>query len=266
MPFDSAVIIVTVCRRSLLRAVRSVFAQDFAGTVQVLVGVDIDALGAGQSLYDELVAACPPRMALTWMNLNYSTAVRHGGVHACGYGGSLRSALSFCANARHLAYLDDDDWWAPMHLRTLHQAIAGRTWAFSRSWYVNPDNGAVLCEDGLESVGPGQGLYRRREGGFVRPSALMIDKLAVIDALHLWSLAKYPTGDGEDRLLFERLLREPPPGDTGVCSVYYSIDPRDELHDMRRDYMRQFGVEMPSVRKGDSTRIAPTDHDAARAL
>jgi len=256
MPFDLAVVIVTVCRRSLLRAVRSVYAQAYAGTVQVLVGVDVDPDGAGPSLYDALVAECPPRMALTWMALGYSTSARHGGVHACGYGGSLRTALSFCANARRVAYLDDDDWWDPSHLALLDRAIAGRSWAFSRSWYVNPDDGRILCEDGLESVGPGQGLYRNRDGGFVRPSALMIDKLALGDALHLWSLAKYPTGDGEDRLLFERLLREPPPGRTDACTVHYAIDPRDGLHDLRCDFMRRLGVAPPAIRKSDSTRAA----------
>jgi hypothetical protein len=233
-----------------------VFAQDLAGSVQVLVGVDVDPAALGPSLYAELLAECPPRMTLTWMALGYSTAARHGGVHACGYGGALRSALSFCANARHLAYLDDDDWWSPAHLRALAQAIDGRSWAFSRSWYVNPDDSQVLCEDGLESVGPGQGLYRSRDGGFVRPSALMLDKVALDDALHLWSRAKYPTGDGEDRLLFERLLREPPPGRTEICSVYYTIDPRDALHDLRCDYMQRLGIVPPQMSKADSTRQA----------
>jgi hypothetical protein len=254
MRFDAAVVIVTVCRRSLLRAVRSVYAQDFPGRVQILVGVDVDPRTAGPDLYRELVAECPPRMVLSWMALGYSTSARHGGVHACGYGGSLRTALSFCADSRRLAYLDDDDWWHPEHLTRITRALDGATWAFSRSWYVNPDDGAVLCEDGLESVGPGAGLYRTRDGGFVRPSALMLDKIAVADALHLWSFAKYETGDGEDRLLFERLLREPPPGRTDACSVYYTIDPRDGLHDLRSDYIRRCGVEMPELRKDDSTR------------
>ena len=255
MPFDAAVVIVTVCRRSLLRAVRSVFAQDLPGRIQVLVGVDVDPDKAGAALYQELLAACPPRIALTWMALGYSTSTRHGGVHPCGYGGSLRTALSFCAASRHVAYLDDDDWWDPSHLRLLRAAVDGRSWAFSRSWYVNPDDGRVLCEDGLESVGPGAGLYRSRDGGFVRPSALMLDKVALADALHLWSQAKYPTGDGEDRLLFERLLREPPPGRTETCTVHYTIDPRDGLHDLRCDYMRRLGIEPPILVKADSTRV-----------
>ena len=39
-PFDVAVVIPTVLRSTLARAVRSVFAQEFDGRIQVLIGVD----------------------------------------------------------------------------------------------------------------------------------------------------------------------------------------------------------------------------------
>ncbi|HUN92741.1 MAG TPA: hypothetical protein VMU33_11830 [Burkholderiaceae bacterium] len=254
MQFDAAVAIVTVCRDSLLRAVDSVFAQSFAGRVQVLVGVDVDPGGRSQALYDQLVARCPANRTLTWLNLGYSTSQRHGGVHASHYGGSLRTILSFCAASARVAYLDDDDWWAPDHLDAIVRAIDGRKWAYSLCWYADPDRATALCEDGIESVGPGLGIYAERFGGFVRPSALMIDKVALPDALPLWSMAPFSGGDGEDRLVFERLRREPAHGATGRLTVYAALDPRDDNHAVRRAYIESRGVAMPAIAKPDSTR------------
>jgi len=257
MAFDAAVVVTTVCRPSLLRAVRSVYAQDYSGTIQVLVGVDVDPGAASDALYAQLERECPRHVVLTWMNLGYSTSRRHGGVHACGYGGSLRSALSFCANARHVAYLDDDDWYEPTHLRRLRAAIEGRHWAYTLCWYADPDSGRAICEDGLESLGPGLGCYAQRYGGFVRPSALMIDKLALPEVLHLWSLSPYPGGDGEDRLVFEALRHDASHASTGEHTVYYALDPRDANAALRAQYMRSRGITPPPVSKPDSTRALP---------
>lgn len=61
-PFDVAVVIQTVMRDTLMQAVRSVFQQTFAGSVQILIGID-----RGQSrpeLIAPLIAECPEQMAI----------------------------------------------------------------------------------------------------------------------------------------------------------------------------------------------------------
>ena len=251
---DVSVVIPTVGRSSLLRAVRSVLAQDFPGTIQILVGVDVDASGCARELRAALAAELPANMLLTWLDLGYSTSRRHGGVHSCHFGGALRTVLSFCAQSATVLYLDDDDWYAPHHVRAMVAAMQGRAWAFSLCWYADADNGTALAVDEVESVGPGRGIYNERFGGFVRPSALAIDKLALAHILHLWSHSPLPGGDGEDRLIFEQLRRAPPPGETGVASVFYAIDPKDAAHGMRLEFLRRKGVSFAATAKRESVR------------
>ena len=251
---DVAVVIPTAGRDSLLRAVRSVYAQDYPGMIQILVGVDIDLHGRIRALRDVLTAELPANRMLTWLDLGYSTSRRHGGVHSCHFGGALRTVLTFCAQPATVLYLDDDDWYAPHHVRALAAAMAGRRWAFSLCWYADSDTGTALAVDEIESVGPDRGVYRERFGGFVRPSALAIDKLALAHILHLWSHSPLPGGDGEDRLIFEHLRRVPERGETGIPSVCYAIDPRDAAHAMRLEFLRAKGITYTSATKRDSVR------------
>ncbi len=233
MKTDVSVVLVTICRKSLYRAVRSVFNQDFEGAVHLLVGADVEMFGDFNEIIGELMAECPANITLTGISLGYSTSARHGGVHSSWYGGSLRTALTFLSSSELVTYLDDDDWYEPQHLRLLHEAIKGHAWAFTLSNYADPNTDAILGVDTLESVGPGRGIFKERFGGFVRPSALLINKLKLSHILHLWSISPFPSGDGEDRLIFKELLRVPDFGETGIPTVNCAIDPADGMHQQR---------------------------------
>jgi len=252
--FDIAIVIATAGRASLVRAVESIYAQDFVGSIQVLVGVDVDTSGKSRELHQALLGRCPARMAMTWIDLGYSTSRRHGGVHSCHFGGSLRSALTMCAQSEIVAYLDDDDWYDAAHVRAITAAIRGRKWAYSLCWYADSNSGRALCVDEIESVGPDKGVFGPKFGGFVRPSALAINKLALSHLVHLWSHSPYPTGDGEDRLVFDRLRRELDFGATGIPTVCYAVDPKDGMHGLRRRFMMSKGVELPDTAKDGSLR------------
>ena len=171
-----AVAIVTTCRASLARAVRSVFRQRLAdgqgGRIQVLLGVDCDPDGRLATLLDELAPECPPHVTVTLINLGYSTSRRHGGPHASYYGGSLRSALTLLADSRVVVYLDDDDWLKEDHCARILQAIDGKKWAYSYSIYADGNTGQELCVDGLESVGVGRGIYAETFGGLYERALL----------------------------------------------------------------------------------------------
>ncbi len=251
--FDIAVVVPTVGRQSLRRAVESVFAQDFAGSIHILIGVDVDLLGKCRELREMLTARCPERMQITWLDLGYSTSKRHGGVHSCSYGGALRSILTMCAQSQIVAYLDDDDWYFKSHIGKLAQAIRGKKWAFSLCYYADPNDGRILCVDEIESVGPDSGLYSK-VGGFVRPSALAINKLAMPQVVPLWSYSVLPNGDGEDRIVFSRLRRERAFGVTGSATVGYTLDPRDSMHGVRLKFLARKGVNFVDVPKAESVR------------
>ncbi len=253
MRHDIAIAVTTVCRPSLLRCVQSVFTQKEAGKIQLLVGVDHDSENKAAELHKSIAAQCPDHVSLVWLDLGYSTSRRHGGVHSNFYGGSLRSALTMLADAEVVVALDDDDWFAPEHCADILTAIADKTWAFAHSIYADGDTGEGLCVDEMESVGVGKGVYATDFGGFVRPSGLAINKLKLPSVVHLWSCARWPTGDGDDRLIFDQLRHEPH-ACTGKATVYVSLDHRDPKHSDRLAFIRSRGISYSGGFKRDSTR------------
>jgi hypothetical protein len=253
-PYDVAAVMPTLLRPSLSRAATSVFAQDLPGRIQLLIGID-RAEGERAQLA-ALAASCPAHIALDVLDLGYSTSVAHGGLYPNRCSGSLRTILSYAANSRYVAYLDDDNWWAPDHLSSLSAAIREREWSWSLRWFVEPDAPAEpIAIDRWESVGPGAGLYAERYGGFVDPSSLMLDKLACHRVLPLWSLAAYPDGRGEDRLIFAELKDRPQRG-TGQATSFYRMSARDPQHLTRLRLMRQRRVMLPSDRRRGVVALA----------
>jgi len=216
----AAVVIPTRLRPELARAVRSVFAQDLPGRIQILIGIDVAA--GPLALLDELRRECPERMELTIIDLGYSTSRRHGGVYWNWSGGALRTLMSYAANSAYVAYLDDDNWWAPSHLSDLVAAIQDHAWAYSYRWYVDAATQLPVCVDQWESVGPGKGVYASKKSGFVDTNCLMLDKLKCHWVLPAWCIPSNPRGGSVDRTLFRHLLGKKKSGAcTGKASVFY---------------------------------------------
>jgi len=238
----AAVVLQTVRRKSVERAIRSVFEQDLDGPIHLLIGVDTRR--GESSILDRALASCPPKVGVTVFDPGYSTSRRHGGIHSNHFGGSLRTLLSFAANSRYVAYLDDDDWFAPNHLSSLLRAVAGKDWAFSQRWFVNPFNHEPMCIDTLENMGPGAGIYAP-SGGFACPGTLLLDKLACAGILHLWSEAGRPQGDAEDRVFFralcEHFKRWAP---SGEATAYCVIKPEDGNHSIREKLIVESGYPL----------------------
>lgn len=225
MIHDVAVVIPTTLNPVLERAVRSVFEQDADASVQIMIGVDV-ARGE-HGVLERLRADCPPRMNVTVLDLGYSTSARHGGFYRNWSGGALRTLLSYAANAPYLAYLDDDNWWAPSHLSDLLGAISGVDWAWSYRWYVEPGTLQTLCRDEWESVGPGRGMYARRYDGFVDTNCLMLDKRRCHWELPAWCVPGNSKGAGIDRVVFRRLHPRHSSACTGNATAYYVVREAD---------------------------------------
>ena len=250
-PADIAVVVPTILSPSLLRAVRSVFRQDFAGRIQLLIGIDVRR--GEPALLDAIRAECPPNMAVTVLDLGYSTSIRHGGLYANAWSGALRSILTYAANSRLVAYLDDNDWFAPTHLASLARAIEGReierrAWAFSHRWLVDPHGGGVICRDEWDAVGPGAGINQAVFGGFVHPSTLMLDKLACHYAIPLWANALFPDGSGEDRLVFDALHKNFSWRGTGEASCFCTLNETAVTDPHHRAEFRRRGLLWPESR------------------
>lgn len=217
-PFDASVVMVTVVRETFAQALRSVYAQVFAGRIQVLVGVD-RWLG-DRAMVEQLAQEAPSHVAVTTVDLGYSTSQRNGGLYPSHYGGALKTILSYAANSRYVTYLDDDNWYAPAHIASMLAAVAGKAWAFSLRHFVDAASGAPLCPDTWESLGPTRGVYAQAQGGFVDTNCFFIDKLACHDVFPEWAVTRFAGGTGGDRQVLEK-LRGRPFGGNGAHTLYY---------------------------------------------
>ena len=192
--------------------------------------------------YQHLLAQeCPEHIQLTWLNLGYSTSKRHGGVHDCYFGGSLRSALTLLANSPLVCYLDDDDWLLHNHVSLMvqvFQQLPNIAWAYPLSYYADGATGEVLCLDEIESVGVNKGFYKANSGGFVRPSGLTINKLKTLPFIHCLSQSLTKEGDGEDRVFFDK-LKTLEYAFLNAGTVCYTLDPKDAMHSLRMKYIQE---------------------------
>lgn len=231
-PFDVAVVMPTLLRPSLAQALGSIFAQDFKGRIQVLLGVDV--VRGDPALVDAACANRPSQCVVQLFHPGYSTSVRHGGLYESQDGGVMRHFLSLLANSPHIAYLDDDNWWHPQHLDLLSKVIPHADYAFTERYFVHPETRRIVHRDEWESVGPGKGVFQEKFGGFVDPSCLMIDRRKCADILPLWTRPQPHDGKGmsADRSVFEALA--PRPGiRVDAATVYYRMDPKDPMHEER---------------------------------
>jgi hypothetical protein len=240
-PFDAAVVIPATCRPSLLRAVRSVFRQTGIARVHVLIGVD--TVRHDTSVIDAVLAERPPSHAVTVLDLGYSTSVRNGGLYLSQDGGALRTILTYAANSRYVAYLDDDNWIHESHLARLRAAIEGRDWAYTLRWYVDPDTLEPMALDRWESTGPGRGVFADSFGGFVDPNSLMLDKIKCEPVIAYWTIPMTADARGRtaDRTVFDRLRRRPS-GCTDTPTSYYLLNPSDHNSIARLTWLRAFRV------------------------
>ena len=228
---DAAVVIPTVLRPSLRQAVESIFAQDFPGHIHILIGIDV--VRGDLTMIDEICAARPPHCSVQVYWPGYSTSVRHGGLTPAGDGGALRAVLTSMANAPYVAYLDDDNWWAPQHLTLLRQAIDDAEWAYSLRWFVHPVTRRPVCVDIWELIGPGRGMFEEQFGGFVDPSSLMINKLACQWVTPYWNFPSEQDPMSADRLVFAFLSRNHKAGATGQPTTFYTVNEDDGQHELR---------------------------------
>lgn len=238
-PYQVAVVIPTILRPSLRQAVQSVFAQRLAGPGQLLIGVD-RVLGDPKIL-DEIRAMRPANWTVDVFDPGYSTSIRHGGLHPAKDGGALRTILSYAANSRYVAYLDDDNAWTHDHLPSLLAAIGGYDWAYSARWFADPITLEPLCMDNWESVGPDRGVFREKLGGFVDPNTLLIDKLACEPVLRWWAIPVQgdPKGMSADRNVFNQLKARYRGVATNRPTCVYRLNPGDGLHKMRMEKIHQ---------------------------
>jgi hypothetical protein len=231
--FDVAVVMPSMLRPQLKDALRSIFAQDLPGRIQVLIG--IDTFDGDYSLVESVCDERPTNCAVQTFYPGYSTSRRHGGLGLASDGGVLRLVLSHIANSRYVAYLDDDNFWRSDHLRLLCDCMKQADWAFSLRWFLHPVSRRPICVDEWESVGPGRGLFQKAYGGFVDPSCLMLNKITCEGVLPWWNrpLRSDVSGMSADRNVFAALCKHFKSTGTDQPTVFYQLNPADTAHAVR---------------------------------
>jgi hypothetical protein len=230
-PMDAAVVIPSLLRPQLAQALESIFRQNFPGRIHVLVGVDKPQ--GGLAVVDAACASRPANCAVQVFWPGFSTSVRHGGLMPPSDGGALRTMLTYLANSAFVAYLDDDNWFGPDHLLQMRNAAEAAEWSFSLRWFVHPVTRRPVCIDIWESVGPGEGVYKERFGGFVDPNCLMINKLACPLAAHHWNFPLEGNPGTGDRRIFAYLAQNHKFRGTGLASSFYKLNETDGMHPIR---------------------------------
>jgi hypothetical protein len=220
---DAAVVMVTILRPCIVKAVESVYRQEFRGTIQLMIAVD-KAAGPIEPLL-EILRERPKHVEALVLHPGYSTAERHGGLYSASDGGAARTVLSYMAKSRLLAYLDDDNEWLPGHLGSLARAIDGFDWAYSLRTFVDERDGRDLCVDMWDSTGPGRGIRKQQLGGFVDVNCLMLDKMRCPEVLPLWTAPLHEWRATADRRVFLQLRERHSVAWTGLPTVRYSIRP-----------------------------------------
>jgi hypothetical protein len=228
VPSDAAVVIPTVLRPVLGRALDSVYAQRDVGRIQVTIGID-KAQESGEQL-EAALARRPANISAIVLRLPFSTSIRHGGVHPAKDGGSLRAILAFMANSRHVAFLDDDNTWEPDHLASLLGAVRDKYWAYALRMLVDEETDEELGVDRWDSVGVDQGRFKA-DGGHVDVNCLLIDKVRAGRPLGRW--AEGP-GVQSDRHFF-RAIKDLPHGRVERPTVRYGIRAHNVLNKFIRE-------------------------------
>lgn len=251
MPFDVAVVIPSIGRQEIIRALSSIFIQN-VNRIQVLIGIDKPV--ENLLFLHQFLKTCPNNITVNLFYPGYSTSARHGGVTPAQDGGALRSVLTQLANSKYVAYLDDDNWWGESHLSDLLLAIENRAWAFSLRYLMHPESEKIICLDEWESAGVGRGIYAQVFGGFVDPNCLMIDKELCWDAVACWSFPLSKGTNTADRNIFNFLKNHSEPGETKTASCFYVVNPKDGLQAyilsvIDESYHGLLNVELPQEKK-----------------
>lgn len=274
-PHDAAVVIATLLRPTLLETVRSVYAQDLGGRIHLLIGIDVRR--GPDALLDQILAERPAHISVTVCDPGYSTCTRNGGLCQSYSGGELRTVLTYLAHSRYVAYLDDDNWWAPDHLSSLRHAIDGGGWAFALRWFVDAATGERLMLDTWEAPGHDPSLPPAMRHGYADTNGTMIDKLRCHAGVAEWSYPNVPTGEAADRVLWRWLHAHQPGRGTGRGTVYYRVEDRHQLADRlkrrmpratlrRRPLAELMAVVAGETREGSAVDDAPHADDRLAAV
>lgn len=244
--FSVSVVTPAVGGPCLAQAIASVQAQDYPH-LDHLVVVD------GAEFADRVRACLPaaPRHPIHVMELPYNT----GGEYYNGH--RIYGAAPYLVGGHFVAFLDEDNWYEPHHIRSLVAEVArgGLAWAYALRRIVNAE-GAFLANDDCESLGQWPAWFRPGEH-HVDTNCYLLRRDVAVATSAIWHRR---AGDlpSPDRALCKRLLDDwPRCGTNGRYTVNYRVEmtPRSATARFFREgnavMQQRYGGEFPWRAGGD---------------
>ncbi len=157
-------------------------------------------------------------------------------------GHRVYGAAPFLVESRFLAFLDEDNWFAPNHLEMLMAGITskGASWGFSLRRIVD-EEGLFLMDDNCESLGPVP-TWIHASVNLVDTNCYVLRRDVALDTNIIW-YRRAPDETSPDFVLCKRLLTERPRYvATGRPTVNYRL--RGPQAAGRAEFFRRGNAEM----------------------
>lgn len=210
--FRVSVITPSIGSPQLVQAIESVQAQSYP-LLEHLIVAD------GPDSHDRVRQFLPtaPRHPIHYLPLPYNI----GGGGFCGH--RVYGAGAYLVNSHYIAFLDEDNWFAPDHVATLMAKITaeGLAWAYALRRIVDAD-GRFLANDDCESLGAWP-TWNDANKHLVDVNCYMLRRDLAIGVSPLW-YRRFRDEENPDFVICRRLLKDHPRhGTNGRYSVNYCV-------------------------------------------
>lgn len=212
-----SVILPTTGHPFVRTALQSVLAQEHPAVDVMLVADGPEARGRLDEVVGDLLS--DPRVALFSLPYNVGAGLFNG--HRA------YASMPALARGRFVAFLDQDNAWAPDHLSRLVALVATERlqWATSLRTLVDAD-GRVVMPDDAENVQP----WPAPDGKHMNDtSAYLLRTDIAVRSAHVW-YARYRDLESPDILLCRHLRAAfPRTGTTGAYTLFYRLGRSDSV-------------------------------------
>ena len=222
LKIEKSVVVITptIGKVELGRAMRSVAAQTYKNLKHLIV---IDGNKYWQDAQKNMCIDTEKS------NVLVNTLSENTGENGM-YGHRIYAAFPHLVNEDYVFFLDEDNWWDPLHVETLVDLIEKENLNFAHSFRKVYVNGKFLAEDNCEAIGRWP-ITWSRDQHLVDTSSYAFDRKWLIQHCQWWHW-----GWGGDRRFFTIVKDHSKYSTTTLHTLNY------ELPDMNKAYGGDFDI------------------------
>jgi len=204
---STLVVIPTTGSSTLAQAIESVLKQDYQNT-------DLWVIIDGPKFRDQAISILDRYPSIKHMCLPANTGANGW------YGHRIYAAVSYLFDHDYVLYLDQDNWFDPVHVGTMVEACQKNNWHWCHSLRrIHDVMGNYICDDDCESLGR-YPIFLSDQHFLVDTSTYCIRREVMISMSPAWY-----SGWGGDRRFYAAISQHVPNfGCTGKPTVSYRLD------------------------------------------